>query len=218
MTSFASLDDVNRILGFTTGDNPERDAKLKAELEAVESVLATKLVSFTNGDAVSIHYDIPAGSTIGLPGPGVTVTAVRVQGSFTEDYDVTDSAVILRPVTLWPNEFAGWTSDSWDGPRVDSAFDMPMLGWPERIYRTVEIFYTGTAVVPKAVTEGTAFLTAGYHMSGPIALGGFFQEKIGDYSYTRHSPRDVPGAAPQYVETAYMFLKPFFKGARVSVT
>jgi hypothetical protein len=143
---------------------------------------------------------------------------VRVQGSFTEDYDVTDSAVILRPQTLWPNEFAGWQGDTWDGPRLDSAFDMPMLGYPERVYRMVEIFYTGTSVIPKAVTEGVAFLAAGYFKSGPSVLGGMYSEKIGDYSYTRSAPRAQPGQEPEYVETGMRFLKDFLKSARVSVT
>ncbi len=218
MTSFASLDDVNRILTFTTGDDPARDAQLQAALEAVESAMTSRLRSFTTGDAVAIHHDIPAGSTIGLPGPEVTVTAVRVQGSFTEDYDVSGSAVILRPQTLWPNEFAGWQGDTWDGPRLDAAFDQPMLGYPERVYRTVEIFYTGTSVIPKAVTEGIAFATAGYWKHGPAILGGLYSEKIGDYQYTRSAPRAQPGQAPEYIETAMFFLKDYFKGARVSVT
>lgn len=214
MTSFASVDDVNRILGFTTGDDEARDAKLRAALEAVESVMEGKLRPFTTGNAVAVHRDIPAGSSIGLPGPEVTVTAVRIDGSFVEDYDVTDGSVILRALWLWPYSADGWSARG-DGPPIYGA---PLMGTPERVYRTVEIFYTGTSVIPKAVTEGIAFLAAGYHAHGPAILGGLYSEKIGDYSYTRSAPRAQPGQAPEYVETAMFFLKDFFKGARVSVT
>lgn len=216
MTSFASVDDVNRILGFTTGDDEARDAKVSAALEAVESVMEGKLRPFTTGNAVAVYNDIPAGSSVGLPGPEVTVTAVRVDGTFIEDYDVTGGAVILRSSLLWPYNvgYDPW-GGSYDGPWY---YGEPMMGRTERVYRTVEIFYTGTSVIPKAVTEGIAFLAAGYHASGPSILGGLYSERIGDYQYTRSAPRAQPGQAPEYVETAMFFLKDFFKGARVSVT
>ncbi len=70
-------------------------------------------------------------------------------------------------------------------------------------YARVEVHYEGTGIVPRAVTEGIAFLTAGYHTLGPQILANIKSERIGDYSYTGQ---------------AIFFLRRFMKTQRVRMT
>ena len=72
-------------------------------------------------------------------------------------------------------------------------------------------------MVPRAITEGIAFLAAGHWQDGPRALQGLTSERIGDYSYTLG---DVgkDGGTSSFEARALFFLKPFLKRQRVAVT
>jgi hypothetical protein len=119
-------------------------------------------------------------------------------------YDVMaeEGAVILRP-TLDVSPFEGATAQR----RL-------------RLYSRVEVHYDASGVIPPALTEGAAFLAAGYFTDGIRALTGLTSERIGDYSYTIGS--GGAGASedrtPSYVRQALMFLDDFLRSSHVAVT
>ena len=155
-------------------------------------------------------------ATLYLPGGDITVTAVKVyeypaaagiilttgELGLGHGYDIDDdSRLILRPL-LFTSPFEGANASR-------------LL----RIYAKVEVYYEGTGITPRAVTEGVAFLAAGYWKDGPRALIGLTGEKIGDYSYTLGSGGAASqGGVAEYVAQAEWFLTPFLKRARVQVT
>ena len=216
MAALASVDDVNRILGYTTGEDTTRDAKVRAELDAVESWADGALWKISaEGPNVEVYFDVPEDGTLYLPSNDLTVVKVKIipyaagddsffyiyvnsEAGNLNGYDVTDDGrVILRPLrTVTPME----------GVRADRLL---------RVYSRVEVHYEGTGVIPRAVTEGIAFLTAGYHRYGPKVLDGMKSERIGDYSYTLAT--GGYGDDPPYLEQANFFLRRFMRKQRVRV-
>lgn len=208
----ASVDDVKRILRLTD-DNVERDAQIRASLEAVESLLSDRLQIPSEGPQVDAHYDIPEDATLYLPSPDVVVTKVKVfeypsisglplspiDLGLGRGYEVTDGRLILRPV-FGVQPFEG-------------AVAQRLL----RVYARVEVFYQGSGVVPTAVTEGVAYLAAGYWKSSPQVLAGLKGEKIGDYSYTNDNSIDPLAGEPVYWSMAMKFLRRYMNRQRVRV-
>jgi hypothetical protein len=217
VTTLASVEDVNRILGHTTGDNPVRDAKVRASLDAVESWAEGAFwKTSAEGPQVEVYFDVYEDATLYLPALDITVTKVKIvpyaagddafyyifvnsEAGNTQGYDVTDDGrLILRPLR---------SIQPFEGVRADRIL---------RTYSRVEVFYKGTGIVPRGVTEGVAFLAAGYHTYGPRVLGGLLQsEKIGDYSYTLSN--SVSGEALPYMQQANFFLGRFMRKQRVRV-
>jgi hypothetical protein len=216
VAALASVDDVNRVLGYTTGDNPERDSKVRAELDAVESWADGALWKISaEGPNVEVYFDVPEDSTLFLPANDITVTKVKIipyaagddsffyifvnsEAGNLNGYDVTDDGrLILRPLR---------TVTPFEGVRADRLL---------RTYARVEVHYIGTGVVPRGVTEGIAFLAAGYHTFGPKVLDGMKSEKIGDYSYTLAGTGS--GEALPYMTQAHFFLHRFMRKQRVRV-
>jgi hypothetical protein len=210
MASLASVDDVKRILRVSD-DDPVRDARLRAALEAVESVLSKRITIPASGPQMETYWDIPEDHTLTLPASDVTVTLVKVfeyPSSFGiplspielglgHGYDITgEGQLILRP-TLNVSPFEG-------------AIAQRKL----RTYNRVEVYFIGTGVVPAGVTEGIAFAAAGYDTDGPRALVGLTSEKIGDYAYTV-KPAGTTEEPASYISTAMWFLTPFFRKARI---
>ena len=210
----ASLEDVNRVLNYETGDDLVRDAKIRAELAAVLSWADTSLWNISaEGSNVEVYFDVGEDSTLYLPAGDLTVTKVKIVPYSAGDdsfyyvyvnseagnlggYDLDDKGnLILRPQR---------TVQPFEGARADRIM---------RTYSRVEVHYIGTGVVPRGVTEGIAFLTAGYHVYGPIALANFKSEKIGDYSYTLGG--SGPGEELPYMQQAYFFLQPHMRTQRV---
>lgn len=216
MAALASVDDVNRILGYSTGDDPVRDSKMRANLDAVESWADGALWKISaEGPQVEVYFDIPEDATLYLPATDITVTKVKIipyaagddsffyifvnsEAGNLNGYDVTDDGrLILRPMR---------TVAPFEGVRADRLL---------RTYSRVEVHYEGTGVIPRSVTEGIAFLTAGYHRYGPKVLEGMKSEKIGDYSYTLAT--GAPGDELPYLEQANFFLRRFLRKQRVRV-
>lgn len=215
--ALASLDDVKRVLRFTDSD-PQRDAQLQADLDAVESWAEMHLWRLSQiGAQVETYFDIPEDATLHLPAADVTVTLVKafehpssvgvplsaIELGLGHGYDISaDGKLILRPI-LTVSPFEGATAQR----RM-------------RTYARVEVHYQGTGVIPQAVTEGIAFLAAGYWQDGPRALSGLRSEKIGDYSYSLGggSSSSVSEDTPSFVTRALWLLTPFLKRQRVSVT
>lgn len=211
---YAELDDVKRILGIAESDTSQ-DAKIQAALLAVESWAQPLLGTLTlTGEQSQMYYDVREDATLYLPQPSAVVTAVRIHGSgdwwpgvdwpldlgYGRNYDVTDDgALILRPYTTW-QPFEG----AWAGRQI-------------RTFERVEVFYTASGAVPAAVTEGIAFLAAGYVTDGPRALRGLTSERIGDYSYTLGEATGSSGEGG-YVGRALWFLQNYLPRARVQVT
>jgi hypothetical protein len=216
MANLASLDDVNRILGYTTGDNATRDAKVRAELNAVESWADDALWKISaEGQNVEVFFDVAEDATLIMPAGDCTVTKVKIypyasgndsffylyvnsMSSTGQGYDLDDDGrLILRPMmTFMPFE----------GARADRLL---------RYYARVEVHYIGTGVIPPAVSEGIAFLAAGYHRYGPKVLDGLKSERIGDYSYTLGGVQ--PGETLPYLEQAQFFLRKYLRKQRVRV-
>lgn len=211
--ALASLDDVNRILKFTTGENPSRDADLRAALSAVESWAESSLWKISvEGPNVEVYFDIVEDATLHLPAGDLTVTKVKIipyasgddsfffvyansQSGSLQGYDLDDQGrLMLRPQQTY------------------SPFEGAHASRLLRTYSRVEVHYIGTGVIPRAVTEGIAFLTAGYWKFGSQALENVKSEKIGDYSYTLGNSDDLP-----YLTQANFFLKRFMKTQRVRV-
>lgn len=214
--ALASLDDVNRILGFTTGDNPERDKKVRSELAAIESWAEGALWKISaEGPNCEVYFDVKDDATLYLPSGDVTVTKVKIiprasgnddfywiyvnsTSSTGQGYDLDDQGrLILRPM------------------RSTTPFEGAHAGMLGQTYDRVEVHYEGTGVIPRAVTEGVAFLAAGYHAYGPQALQNIKSEKIGDYSYTLGG--NASGEELPYIKQAYFFLSRFMRTQRVRV-
>lgn len=212
--ALASLEDVKRIMRIGSADvDAERDARLRAALAAVESWAETSLWYISkSGPWVEVYWDVPEDHTLYLPADDVVVTKVRVfeypsaygvplspvELGLGHGYDVTDDGkLILRP-SLFVSPFEGASATR----RM-------------RQYARVEVHYEGTGVIPRAVSEGIAFLAAGYYEYGPLALKNMKSEKIGDYAYT------LGGLNPEeelpYVRQANFFLKRYMRRQRVQV-
>jgi hypothetical protein len=216
MSALASLDDVNRILGRTTGADETADAKTRAALDAVNSWAESALWKISaEGPNVEVYFDQPEDGTLYLPAPDVTVTKVKIfpYGSGNDSffflytnsmsgtgqgYDIDDQGrLILRPMR---------TFAPFEGARAERFL---------RTYSRVEVHYIGTGVIPKGVTEGIAFLAAGYIEYGPKVLSGMKSERIGDYSYTlqgQGTDEELP-----YMRQARMFLGRYLRKQRVRV-
>jgi len=210
----ASLEDVNRILGYNTGDDTGRDAKIRAELAAVESWADTALWNISaEGPNVESYFDVYEDGTLYLPAGDLTVTKVKIipyaagddsfyyiyvnsEAGSLGGYDLDDQGrLYLRPMR---------TVTPFEGARADRLM---------KVYARVDVHYIGTGVVPRAVTEGIAFLAAGYHAYGPKALEAIKSEKIGDYSYTLagvSGDEELP-----YIRQAYFFLNRYMRTMRV---
>lgn len=216
MAALASIEDVNRILGYTTGDDATRDAKIRAALEAIESWADGALWKISaEGHNVEVYFDVKEDATLYLPANDITVTKVKIvpfaadddsfyflyissSSSTGQGYDLTDDGkLILRPMQ---------TTSPMEGVRA---------GRYLRTYARVEVHYVGTGVVPRAVTEGVAFLAAGYYKHGPQALENVKSERIGDYSYTLGGGPN--GEELPYEAQANLFLRRYMKKQRVRV-
>lgn len=211
--AYASVADVKRILRIEATDDDAVDARLRAALSAVEAWASHRLVRLSQaGDQVWVKFDVREDATLHLPADDLTVTKVKVfeypslsgvplspvELGLGRGFDLTDDGrLILRP-TLGISPFEGATAQR-----------------ALRTYSRVEVFYIGTGIVPADVTEGIAFLTAGYYTDGPKILSGITSEKIGDYSYTRAG--NNPDSNPSYLDQALFFLTDYFRKGRVSV-
>ena len=210
--ALASLADVKRILRLTD-DNPTRDAEIRAALDAVESWAESALWKISlPGAQCEVYWDIPEDATLFLPAADVTVTRVKVfeypssagvplspiELGLGHGYDLDDDARLMLRPTLYYSPFEG-------------------AGGQRRLrtYSRVEVHYIGTGVVPRAVTEGIAFLAAGYWKDGFRALTGLTSERIGDYSYTLGEIK--PGESAPYVTQAMWFLRRFLRKQKVRV-
>jgi hypothetical protein len=212
--NLASLADVKSVLNIPDSDT-SRDARLRQCLAAVQSWVEPRLTKLTAaGQQCATYWDVPEDATLHLPANDVTVLKVRVfeypssygvplspvELGLGHGYDLTDDgALFLRP-TLSVSPFEGATAQR----RL-------------RQYVRVEVHYLGTGVVPRAVTEGIAFLTAGYFMDGPRALKGITSERIGDYSYTLGGSVDEKTGLPSFVARAAWLLEDFMRKNRVQV-
>lgn len=212
----ASLDDVNRILGYTTGDDEARDSKIRAELAAVMSWADTALWKISvEGENEEVYFDVYEDATLYLPAGDLTVTKVKIV-----PYSAGDDSFYFVYVNSEAGNLGGYDLDD-DGrlmlrpQRTIQPFEGARGDRIMRTYSRVEVHYIGTGVVPRGVTEGIAFLTAGYHTYGPQALSNFKSEKIGDYSYTLGG-LGVDEELP-YMRQAYFFLKPFMRTMRARV-
>lgn len=219
MAALASLDDVNRILGYTTGADPTRDAKIRAALDAVESWAEAAIKVPPEGSNVEVYWDVGDDATLYLPAPDITVTKVKIipnsmggddsffwlyvnsLSSTGQGFDLDDQGrLMLRP------------------GRVYNIFDDAYVSSLRRQYDRVEVHYEGTGIVPRAITEGIAFLAAGYHRYGPQALQNIKSEKIGDYSYTLGGAGSGSGDEDlPYLKQADFFLRRFMRKQRVQV-
>lgn len=212
--ALASLEDVKRVLRITD-DNAARDAQIQASLDAIEAWAGNVLRLAKDGDSMDVQFDINEDATLYLPSPDVVVTKVKVYGypgvsnsimspvelGLGDGYDLAEGGrLILRPSL-------GFTP--FEGARAGR-----ILG----VYSRVEIFYRGSGIVPRAVTEGIALAAAGYWQEGPTLLQGLKSEKIGDYQYTAETNNDPATGLPGYWTRAMLFLQPYMTKARVSVT
>lgn len=210
----ASLDDVKRILRVSTVDE-ERDAQLRAALDAVEDWIAPQLAGLTaEGQQVEAFFDVYEDATLHMAARDATVLRVKVfYGPASADgipqgyemrlgsgYDLdNEGRIMLRPnLTFAP-------------------FEGALASRPLKMYSRVEVLYYSTGVVPKSITEAVALLTAGYWSEGPQLLQSISHEKIGDYEYWTNANAD--GAAPAaYTVRAMQFLNNRRRRNRVSVT
>lgn len=213
--SLASVADVKRILRISASSvSAERDAHLAAGLEAIEAWASSRIEVGKEGANVEVYRDVREDATLHLPSSDLVVTAVRVfeasddalltpaELSGGQGYELDDEGrLILRPV-MWYSPFEGAYAQR-----------------TARYYRRVEVHYVGSGVVPKDVTEGIAFLAAGYYEYGPKILSALTSEKIGDYSYTIGavgSGGSTGGDMP-YLAQGLFFLRDHMKKQRVAV-
>lgn len=213
--ALASLDDVNRVLRYTTGEDTTRDARVRAALAAIESRMEGQLKNIgREGSWVETFFDTYEDATLYLPAQDATVTLVKVfdypssEGTLLDwiglgrghGYDLTDEgAVILRPA-LFVEPFEG-----------------AIASRPLKVYSRVEVHYQGTGQIPKAVTEGIALLAAEYYKNAPLTVGRLKSEKIGDYQYT--VAEDEAGEESDAFKRAMWFLHPYMgRKRRVLVT
>jgi len=215
--AFAGVEDVKRVLRLTD-DDPTRDAQLRAALAAVESWAENRQWTFAQrGPQVKSFFDVPEDATLYIGVKDAVVTKVTVfsspfyesardliLGSGSPGYELLgNGALALRP-SLWIQVFEG-------------AYAARVL----RTHSKVDVHYIASGVVPPAVTEGIAYLAAGYWINGPQTLIGLTSEKIGDYSYSTGSgsrPGSSSPAEPSYRERAMWFLADFMPTGHVSVT
>jgi hypothetical protein len=212
--ALASLADVKRIMRLDDV-NAARDDKINAALRAIEAWAALRLKGLADaGPQAETFFDIYEDATLPLPARDAVVTKLKVydypssQGiplspielGLGHGYDITDSEVILRPVL------------------GVSPFEGAQASRRTRCYSRVEVFYIATGVVPADVTEGIAFMAAGYYQFGPTILQAIRSERIGDYSYTVDVNQDPNTGMPFYVSQALFFLTPHMRKSRVSVT
>ena len=209
--ALASLADVNRILGFTTGADATRDAKVLAALAAIESWAESRLKHIgQEGSFVHSVFDVHEDATLWLPVRDAVVTLVKVfdypsvtglnqfLSGIDKGYELTDDGgVILRPLT-----------------RVE-VFDRAYGDRLPKTYARVDVHYQTSGQVPRAVTEGIAILAAG-HYKDPGVLGSLKSERIGDYSYT--NSEESENDEPNFVVRGMWWLGPFLRKRRVSVT
>jgi hypothetical protein len=212
---FATLDDVKRILRISD-TNTARDAQLRASLDAIESWASTKTWKIPKeGPNIETYFDIYEDAAIELPGRDVVVTAVKV-------YEYPSSAgIAISPVSLGLGHGYEITGDGrlLLRPLLDiSPFEGAVARRFLRCYSRVEVFYNGSGAVPRALTEGIAFLAAGHWQDGPRALSGLSGEKIGDYSYTLRVRESAVSDNPSFIARAEWMLSPFLKNSRVTVT
>ncbi len=213
--ALASLADVKRVLRIPAASvDTERDDRIRAALAAVESWADTRLWHISaEGEQLEVFWDIPEDATLHLAAPDVTVLKLKV-------YEYPSSAgVPLSPVELG----MGHGYDLSDDGRVFlrptltvSPFEGASAQRRLRVYARVEVYYEGTGVIPRAVTEGIAFLAAGHYADGPRALKGLTSEKIGDYSYNLGALKSDSGE-PSFVDRALFFLGPYMRKQRVAV-
>lgn len=241
--ALASVQDVKRILRMH-GDEEPRDSELRAALDAVESWADTHL-NYVEDDGLHLetYWDVYEDATLHLPSPDVIVTKVKVFGypsdevvsrpeslKVHEGYDVTQNGrLILRPTLIF------------------EPFEGAVASRRLTLYSRVEVYYTGSGVIPRALTEGIAFLAAGYWAHGPAALVGFTSkiassssgsgggitgitsERIGDYSYkfgdggssssrSGSGQGSSSGSSLPYLDQAAFFLQSYMRKSRVAVT
>jgi hypothetical protein len=217
VSALASLADVKRILRIpSTSTNEERDARLQAALDAIESWASQSLWKISaEGPNVEVFFDVRDDSTLHLPASDLTVTKVKIIPAYGVDdfywlyfnesstgagFDLDDQGrLMLRPAHFYA---------PFEGARAER---LP------RYYARVEVHYIGSGVVPRAVTEGIAFLAAGYYTHAPTALNAIKSEKIGDYSYTLGSEGGDGANALPYIEQAFFFLRDFMRRQKVAV-
>lgn len=211
----ASVDDVKDILRVS-GLSELEEARIRRSLSAIQAWAEENLRPVCEeGDAVQSYWDIYEDATLLLPSEDVLVTKVKVYDypsssgvplspielGLGHGYDITENGrLILRP-TLGFSPFEGATAQR-----------------PLRIYSRVEVFYRGTGVIPRTMTEGVAWLAAGYYQFGPQVLEGIKKEKIGDYAYESDIPKGSDGQ-PAYITQAAFFLNRHMRkaGRKVSV-
>lgn len=212
----ASIDDVNSILGYTTGDDTARDAKVRRELRAVESWAEGALWKISvEGENVESYFDVKEDATLFLPAHDLTITKVKIV-----PYAAGDDSFYFVYVNSEAGNLGGYELDDQGRlmlrpSRVVTPFEGARADRIMTTYSRVDVHYIGTGVVPSAVTEGIAYLTAGYHSYGPKALEAVKSERIGDYSYTLGGIG--PGESLPYMEQAMFFLKPFMRTQRVQM-
>lgn len=214
--NFASLDDVKRILRISpTSVDDIRDARLEAALEAVEDWATSALKGLgKEGQNVEVYWDRREDETLHLPAGDIVITRVKVY-----EYP-SSSGVPLSPVELGLGH--GYDQDD-EGrlilrPVLDySPFEGATAQRRPRRYARVEVFYEGTGVIPRAVTEGVAFLTAGYYSYGPQVLSGITSERIGDYSYTLGGGGSGGDSELPYLAQAKVFLAQYMNRSRIAV-
>lgn len=215
--ALASLEDVNRILRYTTGDDPARDAQVRASLAAVEDWIGPSLDGLAEpGAQVAVYFDVYEDATVHLPASDATVTKVNAYfagGSVTDDdpvptsltlgsgYDLdNEGRIMLRPTLLV------------------APFEGAIASRTPRTYARLEVHYLATGVIPPSVTEGIALLAAGYWQEGPALLQSISHEKIGDYEYWTTTSTSGNSDVPPYAQRALKFLNRHFRRSRVSVT
>lgn len=198
----ASLDDVKRILRVSNVDET-RDAHLRAALAAVEDWIAPQLAGLTaEGQQVEVFFDVYEDATLHMPAKDATVLRVKVfygpntsesipqsmEMSLGSGYNLDNEGRVM----LRPNMFL-------------QPFEGAVASRPLRMYNRVEVLYYSTGVVPPAVTEAVALLTAGYYQEGPQLLNSIVREKIGDYEYWTNESTTANAPAP-YVVRAMQLL------------
>lgn len=209
------MDDVKRILRITTADT-DRDAQLQKALD-VMTAWAVKRMSKNlgkSGSLLEVYFDIAEDATLRLPADDAVVTVVKV-------FEYPSSAgVPLSPIELGLGH--GYDQDDRGNLMLrPMLFVSPFQGASAtrrlRTYSRVEVHWIGSGVIPVDVTEGVAFLAAGYWKDAPRALQGLTSERIGDYSYTLGNTGGA-GGAPEYVGQGLFFLASYMRTrSRVAV-
>lgn len=215
-TPLADVADVKRILRFTDTDT-DRDAQLQASLDVMQVVARRMLPKNLgrSGSLMEVWFDVPEDSTLRLPDSSAVVTMVKVF-EYPSAYGVP-----LSPISLGLGH--GYDQDDQGNLMLrPTLFVSPFEGASAvrrlRSYSRVEVNYIGDGAIPKDVTEGVAWMAAGYWKDGPRALQGLTSEKIGDYSYTLDNTGGT-SSMPEWYTQAMFFLADYMKRrSRVTVT